>query len=109
MPHRPPVAPAVEVAVNALLLRKSRPDLPALEVLDHAMHGRYGRRIDFGDLATPPTPFAMLVVDALDGGMPLCDWEGLWRCDWEGKVRPFLLKVWAEEVWPKFLVRYSLY
>ena len=106
---RPPVAPSVEVVAEALLFRRQQPLFPALDVLDQAMRGRYGQRIDFGDLATPPAPFAMLVVEALDGGMPRCDWEGLWRCSSEGKVRPFLLKVWAEEVWPKFVVRYSLY
>lgn len=97
----------VGVVVNALLLRKARPDLPALEVLDHAMRGRYGHRIDFGDLATPPAPFGLLVVEALDGGMPRGDWEGLWRCNSHNEVRPFLLRVFVDEVWPRFRVRYS--
>ena len=103
------ISPAVEVVADAFLLRKAEPQLRALDVLDQVMRGRYGGRIEFGDLAIPPAPFAYLVAEALDGGMPRSDWEGLWRFKGNDKVRPFLLKVWAEEVWPKFVVRYSLY
>ena len=40
--------------------------------------------------------------------MPPSDWAGLWRGG-HPNARPFLLKLWADEVWPKFVVRYSLY
>lgn len=100
---------AVEIVVEALLLRKAHPSWSAMDVLDQAMRTRYGRRIDFGDLAKPPAPFAMLVADALDTGMLASDWEGLWQFNSHGKVRPFLLQLFADEVWPKFVVRYSLY
>ena len=105
--QRPPVSPAVEVVAEAQVPRNSRPDLPAVAVLDQVMRGRYGRKIDFGSLATPPPPFSLLVADALDC-MPPSDWEGLWRRNSHNKVRPFLLKLWADEVWPKFVVRYGL-
>lgn len=108
-----PVSFAVEIVSTALLLRKAQPQLPAIELLDRAMRGRYGRSIDFGEFAVPPSPFAYLVAEALDGGMQRSDWEGLWRSgqrpNGHPKVRPFLLQVWAEDVWPKFIVRYSLY
>ena len=73
------------------------------------MRGRYGWRIDFGGLALPPAPLALLVAEALDGGMLASDWAGLWRATSNPKLRPLLLDIWADEVWPKFVVRYSLY
>lgn len=106
--HRPPVAPAVAIVAEALVLRRAQPALPVLDVLDHVMRGRYGRRIEFGELATPPAPFAYLLAEAFDC-MPRSDWEGVWRCNGHNNVRPFLLKVMAEEVRPQFVVRYSLY
>jgi hypothetical protein len=104
---RATVSPAVEIVAEALVLRNTRPDLPALDVLDQVMRSRYGRKVDFGELATPPSPFSLLIADALDC-MPPSDWAGLWRCG-HPNARPFLLKLWADEVWPKFVVRYSLY
>ena len=91
------------------MLRRQQPDLSATWVLDQVMRGRYGASIDFGELATPPSPFAYLVAEALDGGMQRGDWEGLWRGNSRPEVRPFLVKLFAEEVWPKFAVKYSLY
>lgn len=100
---------AVEIVVEALLLRKAHPSWPAVDVLDQVMRARYGQRIDFGDLAKPPAPFAILVADAFDGGMLASDWEGLWQFNGHGELRPFLLQLFGDEVWPKFVVRYSLY
>lgn len=105
--QRAPVAPAVEIVAEALVLRNSQPQLAAMEVLDQVMRRWYGRRVDFGEQATPPSPFALLVADALDC-MPPSDWAGLWHWG-HPNAQPFLLKLWVEEVWPKFLVRYSLY
>ena len=100
---------AVEVAVQALLLRKQHPSMPAVEVLDEAMLSRHGRWIDFGEIGLPPAPFALLVAEAFDGGMLPCDWVGLLRSRSHPRLRPVLMEVWANEVWPKFVVRYSLY
>jgi hypothetical protein len=107
--HRAPVSTAVEIVAEALLLRRQQPQLSAEQVLDQVMRGRYGKHIDFGELAVPPSPFAYLVAEALDGGMERSDWEGLWRGNCRPEVRPFLVKLFAEDVWPKFVVRYSLY
>lgn len=104
-----PVAPAVRIAAEALLLRRARPDLPALDVLDQCMRGRPGRRVDFGDLTTPPAPFALLIAEAFDGGMRPDDWAGLWHCNSHPRIRGFLLNLWADEVWPQFRVRYGLF
>jgi len=104
-----PVAPAVDIAARALLLRLQHPDWPAVEVIDQVMRGRTGRWIDFGDLALPPSPFALLVAEAFDRGMEPSDWEGLLRSTAPPRVRELLLQIWADEVWPNFCVRYSLY
>lgn len=106
--ERANISPAVEIAVDALLLRKQQSELPALEVLDQSMRGRYGRPVDFGGLARPPAPFAFLVAEALDF-MPRDDWEGLWGHNGRGEIRPYLLQIFADEVWPKFRVRYGLF
>lgn len=48
-----PVAPAVEIVAEALVLRNCQPQLAAMEVLDQVMPCWYGRGVDFGELATP--------------------------------------------------------
>ncbi|MES2787203.1 MAG: hypothetical protein V4684_17185 [Pseudomonadota bacterium] len=102
-----PTTPAVEVVATALLLRRSQPGLPAIEVLDQAMRDWIGRRVDFGDLATIPNPFAMLIAEAFEGGMLPSDWEGMWRFNPSPRLRCLLSDIWAYEVWPKFAARYS--
>lgn len=107
--HMTSVSPAVQVVASARLLRKVQPELPALELLDRSMRGRHGRRIDFGDLATPPSPFALIVAEAFDGGMRPCDWAGLLQSRSHPRILEVLMEVWWNEVWPKFVVRYSQY
>ena len=105
----PPVTEAVDIAARALLLRRQEPQLPALQVLDEVMRGRHGSWIDFADLAFPPAPFALIVAEAFDGGMLPCDWVGLLHGRSHLWIKPVLMEIWVDEVWPKFLVRYSLY
>lgn len=105
----PHVSLAVDIGARALLLRRQVPRLSAVQVLDEVMHGHHGRWIDFGELALPPAPFALLVAEAFDTGMLPCDWAGLMRRGSPPRVREVLLQIWADEVWPKFRVRYSLY
>lgn len=107
--QRATITTAVEIVADALMLRKARPEWTPLDVLDEVMRGRAGRRVDFGALAVMPAPFALLAVEAFDGAMPRSDWEGLWRCNSHNGVRPFLLQLFADEIWPQFRVRYSLY
>lgn len=105
----PAVSPAVDVVARALLLRRQEPRLRAVDVLDQVMRGRSSSWIEFGDLALPPCPFALLVAETFDRGMLPSNWVGLFRPDAPQRVRVLLLQIWADEVWPKFLVRYSLY
>ena len=103
------VSQAIGIVSEALLLRRAHPNFPALDILDKVMRDRRGQHIDFGDLAVPPSPFAFLIAEALDAGMPRSDWEGLWRFNGHPNTRPFLIKVWMDEVWPKFRLRYNLH
>ena len=100
--------PAVKIVAEALLLRKAFPGFPALDALDKVMRDQGGQHVDFGDLAIPPAPFAFLIAEALDKGMERGDWEGLWHGNSHPKVRPILLKLWMDEVWPKFRARCNL-
>jgi hypothetical protein len=104
-----PVSPAVEIAVKALMLRRRDPTCPALLVMDEAMRGHHGRFIDFGDIARPPAPFGLLVAEAFDGGMLPCDWVGLLAGKSHPKLPAVLNDIWVHEIWPKVIVRYSLY
>ncbi len=92
------MSPAVEVAASARLLRKSQPELPALAVLDQSMRGHHGRRIDSGGLATPPSPFALVVAEAFDGGMHLCNLTGLLQCRSHPRIPGMLMEIWWNEV-----------
>ena len=65
--HTKPVSPAVDIAARVLLLRKQEPKLPALDVLDYAMRRRRDCWIDFGVLAFPPAPFALIVAEGAAG------------------------------------------
>jgi hypothetical protein len=100
---------SVAIVAETLVLRRHQPGVPALDVLDQVMRGRHGRYIDFGDLALPITPFSLVVAEALDTGMLASDWAGLWTGNTHPRLRSFLRELWTAEVWPKFVVRYSLY
>ena len=103
------VSPAVQIVAQALLLRRSDPTRPALDVLDEVMQPHRRRPVEFGDLIDLPSPFALLIAEAFDTGMCVEDWAGLWRGNGHPKIRGFLLNLWADEVWPKFRVRYGLF
>lgn len=81
----------------------------AVDVLDEVMRPHLGRWVDFGELALPPAPFALLAAEAFDTGMMPSDWVCLLRPGISTRAREQLLQIWFDEVWPKFLVRYSLY
>lgn len=107
--RRAPLYPAIAIVAEARVLRRAEPQMTVLDVLDQVMRGRTGRPVEFGELATPPAPFALLVAEAFDGGMLPSDWVGLWCGNSHPRIRAFLLQLWADEVWPQFIVRYSLY
>jgi hypothetical protein len=97
--------PADDIASAAVTLRRTHPHAPALDVLDVVFKGRRGQSVTF---ATPPDPFALLVAEAFDRGMPPDDWAGFFGPLGDLRVRGTLLRIWANEVWPAFLQRYGL-
>lgn len=93
------------IAAEALALRVSHPHAPVAGVLDLVMRGRDCRLIDFGDLADPPHPFALLIAEAFDTVMTPREWKGMiTRCD--AGQRAGLIGVWRSQVWDLFLRRY---
>jgi hypothetical protein len=65
---------AQKIATEAVTLRKSHAHAPALDILDLVMKHHHHRCFDFGDLATPPAPFALVVAEAFDQGMTVDEW-----------------------------------
>lgn len=98
---------ACKIAAEAIALRRSHPQAPALDVLDLVMTGHHHQRIDFDGLA-PPAPFALVIAEVFDRGTDVDDWARWSAPGADPALRSTLLGVWTTEVWPKFLERYSL-
>ena len=97
---------AQKLATETLTLRRSHVHAPALDVLDLVMKGRQ-QLPDFGDLALPPRPFALMVAEAFDRGMSVDDWALMTGSRADPQLRTTLLGIFASEVWPRFVQRYS--
>ena len=99
-------AEARKIATEAVTLRKSHAHAPALDVLDLVMKGHH-ELPDFGDLALPPRPFALMVAEAFDRGMSVDDWALMTGSRADPQLRTALLGIFASDVWPRFVQRYS--
>lgn len=55
---------------EALALRASHPHAPAVDILDLAIKGRDAWLEDFFEHMVPPSPFALLVAEAVDDFSP---------------------------------------
>jgi hypothetical protein len=97
--------PVDDIAHAAVTLRRTHPHAPALDVLDVVFKGRRGQAVKF---VRPPDPFALLVAEVFDKGMPPEDWAGFFGPHGDLRVRPTLERIWANEVWSAFLQRYGL-
>jgi len=82
--------------------------MPALDVLDLAMEGRETWLEDFFDHLVPPSPFAMLVAEAVGDCVTANEWVGICR-QLDDKGRAHMQQVYAESVWPKFVKRYGVW
>ena len=98
---------AIAIVNECLALRQSHPSVPASDVLDLVMQGRHHRHYDFGSAMFPPDPFALVVAEAVDF-MPANDWAALTGASVTPDQRAAMQVMWALEVWPKFMKRYSL-
>lgn len=107
MPHRP--APAAHRAADeAVALRRSHPQAPALDVLDLVMQHRTGSLASFGADIEPAKPFGLLIAEAFDTGMAPDDWRLVTHPNTPPSVVATLRGIWTGEVLPKFAKRYGL-
>jgi hypothetical protein len=96
------------LATETLTLCRAHAHKPALDVLDLVMKDRRHRLPEFGELALPPAPFALVVAEALDGGMTADEWALMTGFRADPALRTAVLDLWAAEVWPRFVQRYGV-
>lgn len=99
---------ATAIVSESLALRRSHPHASAADVLDLVMLGRQYRLVDFGDHMLPPSPFALLVAEAVGDHMSAAEWEAFTGPKADANLRATLQLQYALNVWPKFLERYSI-
>jgi hypothetical protein len=102
MPHR-----ALAIINEALALRASHPHAPAADVLDLAMQGHQFWLEDFFDHMVPPSPFALLVAEAVGDFMSTAEWKALTGASAAEKVRDAMHREYVNTVLPKFVKRYG--
>lgn len=93
---------------EAVALRASHPHAPALDILDLVMRGRGD--LWLGDLfehMVPPSPFALLVAEAMGDASPAAEWQALTGPHAAPEVRDFMRQSYAESVLPRFSKRYG--
>ena len=96
------------LATETLTLCRTHVHTPVLDVLDLVMKDRQHRLPDFGELALPPAPFALVVVEALDRGMAADEWALMTGFRADPVLRTAVLDLWAADVWPRFVQRYGV-
>jgi hypothetical protein len=100
--------PTVAAIVNAALaLRASHPHAPAVGVLDLAIKGRGVWLEDFLEHVLPPSPFALLVAEAMGDCMMAAEWKAFTGPDANARVRDAMTREYATSVLPKFVKRYG--
>ena len=103
-----PDAIALSIISESLALRASHAHASATDVLDLVMQGRQYRLVDFGDHMLPPSPFALLVAEAVGDHMSSAEWEAFTGPKADASLRATLQLQYALNVWPKFLERYCI-
>jgi hypothetical protein len=88
-------------------LQRAMPGLQAIELLDEAMHRAPRLPLD-GALLHPASPFGQLIAAAFDDAMTPDEWEAWAGEGSERLLQESLLRLWHEEVLPKFYSRYGL-
>lgn len=86
-------------------LQRAMPGLQALELLDEAMHRAPAPD---GALLHPASPFGQVIAAAFDEAMTPDEWEAWAGEGSERLLQESLLRLWHEEVLPKFYARYGL-
>lgn len=99
---------AIDIASRALALRQSHPWAPALDLLDLVMRGHEGTQLEFGPAGMPPERFALIVAEAFDAFMTPLEWASFTHAQADPLFRAGVLQIWVNEIWPRFVARYSL-
>ena len=100
---------AQRAADEAVALRRSHPQAPAIDVLDLVMKHRTGSLASFDSAGIEPaTPFGFLLAEAFDTGMAPEDWRLVTHPNTPPGVVATLRGIWTGEVLPKFVKRYGL-
>lgn len=86
-------------------LQRAMPGLQAIELLDEAMHRR--PQLD-STLLHPASPFGQVIAAAFDDAMTPDEWDAWAGEGAERLLQESLLRLWNEEVLPKFRSRYGL-
>ncbi|GAB4119694.1 MAG: hypothetical protein Fur0014_20370 [Rubrivivax sp.] len=87
-------------------LQRAMPGLQALDLLDAAMQ-RAPAPPD-GTLLHPASPFGQVIAAAFDEAMTPDEWEAWAGEGSERSLQESLLRLWHDEVLPKFYARYGL-
>jgi len=95
-----------DFASAALHLRRAHPDASALLVLDLAAQVALPSLL--GSVALHPTsPFGQVVAAAFDTAMTPAEWQAWAGEGAERTIADALLRIWCEEVIPRFEARYG--
>jgi len=101
--------PATALAEAAVSLRRARPQIAALDLLDQVLATPHDDTLDFaGDLVSPPSQFGQLIAEAFDPDMTPQEWTAWAGEGSDAAVREALLQLWSAEVLPAFRARYGL-
>lgn len=93
-------------AVMAVELHRALPGASAIDVLDRAMRQPVPHVIDCS-LTHPASPFGQVIAAAFDTAMTPEEWNAWAGEGAEHTIQDALLRVWDEEVLPKFRTRYG--
>ena len=100
-------AVANKIVETAIQTRRTHPEMPALEVLDVAMHGEHHTDPEFtaADMF-PPSDFAALLRDAFAPSLSDAEFRKLSDLH---SAPPELNQQWQEKVLPAFEKRYGIW
>jgi hypothetical protein len=103
---------AQRLAAEALALRQSHPQAPALDVLLLVFNGRQGLRFPMpgsvdSPLTGPRSAFGQVIAAAFDQGMTPEDWLAMTGPRADPKLVAALLQIWCTYVLPSFAARFG--
>ena len=99
---------ARKLVAEALALLASHPHAPASDVLDLVIRDRDVWLEDLLDHMEPPSPFSLLVAEAVGDCMSSTEWRAFTGPQADERSREVMRREYRESVWPKFVERYGL-